>query len=247
MRTFNNGSAVYLVQYREFVISGEPIYKIGLTTRDIERLKEHKRCKVFHIISVPDCYEMETKLKKKFREIFIRRLDFREKELFEGDFNEIEKLFLRMVFEEKKIFEESRLEKKQEEMNEKKIEDNVLDNSIEKESKKIDIIHLNKYNEKDLQTLIEKNYLISDKGKTRTEEINFLMGMHICYLLEVFLGSCREEMADILFFARDINKYWEQMNDVAIKANLLILKKRVLRQILSQQIKKFATLKPKKL
>jgi len=75
-----------LLQEREFIKTGEPIYKLGKTTKTIqERLQGYpKGSRLILCIEVEDCHEKEKKLLDKFRREFKLRKDIGN-EYFEGD------------------------------------------------------------------------------------------------------------------------------------------------------------------
>ena len=77
---------IYLLQEREFIKTGEPIYKLGKTTKTIqERLQGYpKGSRLILCIEVEDCHEKEKKLLDKFRREFKLRKDIGN-EYFEGD------------------------------------------------------------------------------------------------------------------------------------------------------------------
>jgi hypothetical protein len=79
---------IYLLQLREFVKSGENIYKIGRSSRDgLERIKEYpKQSKLLFLSTVGDNTEyIESLIIKNFKEKFVQRTDIGT-EYFEGDY-----------------------------------------------------------------------------------------------------------------------------------------------------------------
>ena len=77
---------IYLLQEREFIKTGEPVYKLGKTTTTIQqRLQGYpKGSRLILCIEVEDCHEREKKLLDKFKREFKLRKDIGN-EYFEGD------------------------------------------------------------------------------------------------------------------------------------------------------------------
>jgi len=77
---------IYLLQLREFIKTGEQVYKIGRTTRKPEeRFQEYpKNSRVLTFVNVVICTKAERELLKIFNKKFIQRKEY-GKEYFEGD------------------------------------------------------------------------------------------------------------------------------------------------------------------
>ena len=76
---------VYLIQEREFVRTGEPIYRLGGTVRIKQKCREFPTdSKIITILRVNDCVRAEKYLLTRFKERFVQRRDFGNK-YFEGD------------------------------------------------------------------------------------------------------------------------------------------------------------------
>ncbi len=77
---------LYMLKEREFIKTGESIYKIGKTTRALQqRMSEYpKNSMLFIAILCEDCHKSELSLLKKFRMEYNNRCDI-GKEYFEGD------------------------------------------------------------------------------------------------------------------------------------------------------------------
>jgi len=76
---------VYLIQEREFVRTGEPIYRLGGTVRIEQKYREFPTdSKIITILRVNDCVRAEKYLLTRFKERFVKRTDFGNK-YFEGD------------------------------------------------------------------------------------------------------------------------------------------------------------------
>jgi hypothetical protein len=90
-------SYIYLIQEREFINSGENVFKIGRTRQEnFERFKNYpKGSKILLHTICNDCDNAERKIKSYFKKIFISRKDYGS-EYFEGS-------YLRMIFEMNKV------------------------------------------------------------------------------------------------------------------------------------------------
>lgn len=88
----NDQNNIYLIQEREFIKTEEDIYKIGKTTRDVEKRKKEypKGSKMYFNTSVSDCHKCEDKIKEVFNEEFVQRLDIGT-EYFEGNLKDMMK------------------------------------------------------------------------------------------------------------------------------------------------------------
>jgi hypothetical protein len=77
---------IYLLQEREFIKTGEDVYKIGKTTQDIQKRMQGypKGSKLVFVMPCTDCHETEKKLLKIFREKYARCKDIGA-EYFKGD------------------------------------------------------------------------------------------------------------------------------------------------------------------
>jgi len=78
---------IYLLCEREFIASGEPIYKLGRTKNVVTRFSQYPKGSEFWAFHrVDQVNETEYHLLKLFREIYIQRTDI-GREYFEGDVN----------------------------------------------------------------------------------------------------------------------------------------------------------------
>ena len=86
---------IYLIQEREFIKTGENIYKIGKTTQQRTcRFREYPKGSVLMLhIQVKECHELEKKLIEIFTEKFILRKDIGA-ESFQGDPIEMKKILI---------------------------------------------------------------------------------------------------------------------------------------------------------
>jgi len=81
---------IYLLQEREFLKTGELIYKVGRTTKpNYQRFNQYPNGSVllFQMICM-NCVKNETSIIEKFKEKFINRQDI-GREYFEGDYNDM--------------------------------------------------------------------------------------------------------------------------------------------------------------
>jgi len=81
---------IYLLQEREFLKTGELIYKVGRTTKpNYQRFNQYPNGSVllFQMICM-DCVKNEMSIIEKFKEKFINRPDI-GREYFEGDYNDM--------------------------------------------------------------------------------------------------------------------------------------------------------------
>jgi hypothetical protein len=78
---------IYLLQTREFVESGKPIYKLGKTTKPLlTRFNQYpKGSRLILQIECPDCDYCEKKLLELFRAKYVNKPDY-GREYFEGNF-----------------------------------------------------------------------------------------------------------------------------------------------------------------
>lgn len=80
----SNDNFIYLLKEREFVKSGENVYKLGKTSNPKNRLSAYPKGSMILFLTVcNDCGIAEKELLSKFRSIFIQRLDI-GREYFEG-------------------------------------------------------------------------------------------------------------------------------------------------------------------
>lgn len=93
---------VYMIQEREFLHSGEPVYKIGKTTQlPNSRLAGYpKGSRIIYYIDVSfsGCHFMEKQLITEFDRLYIQRADI-GRESYEGDLEKMKATFLRIVKE----------------------------------------------------------------------------------------------------------------------------------------------------
>jgi hypothetical protein len=85
---------IYIIHEREFVNTGQPIYKIGKTTKSIKRLSQYpKDSKLKLLLAVENCHESEKLLIVKFDEMFVNKPEI-GREYYEGELKEMIKLYL---------------------------------------------------------------------------------------------------------------------------------------------------------
>jgi hypothetical protein len=87
MELRHKGSYIYLIQEREFVLNGDPVFKYGRTTstNPAERLcKYPKDSKVVLVVSVDDCVAFEKMIRKAFLGKFKHAKEY-GREYFRGD------------------------------------------------------------------------------------------------------------------------------------------------------------------
>lgn len=98
----NNDNMIYLLQTREFISLGEPVYKIGQTTRGFARFKDscYKGCQVKTIYHCPnfDPQKLENILIDKFNENFIKRTDL-GREYFQGNIDDMITLIYSTIYD----------------------------------------------------------------------------------------------------------------------------------------------------
>ena len=89
---------VYMLKEREFLNSGEQVYKIGRSTQpNDKRFSQHPKGSVLLFQTIcSNCCNVEKDIKKKFKTEFKQRLDIGE-EYFEGNFNKMLYLLLDIV------------------------------------------------------------------------------------------------------------------------------------------------------
>lgn len=94
----NVGGYVYILQEREFINSGQPIYKMGRTQQeDFRRFKNYpKGSKMEFYSPCVDCKYAENKIKTVFKEKFKQRTDIGT-ESFEGDINQMRDIMYKIV------------------------------------------------------------------------------------------------------------------------------------------------------
>ena len=88
----------YLLQEREFIKEGTPVFKIGRSTQENgKRLKQYpKGSRVVLNIDVDDCIKVEREIIKVFDEKFKKRKDIGN-EYYEGDVNQMIKEFVKIT------------------------------------------------------------------------------------------------------------------------------------------------------
>jgi hypothetical protein len=85
---------VYLLQEREFVRSGENIFKIGKTTRPSERIKGYPNGSILFLnLPCENCDVMEKKLIKHFDEKFVKKSEI-GREYYEGELKNLIQEFI---------------------------------------------------------------------------------------------------------------------------------------------------------
>jgi hypothetical protein len=88
---------IYIIHEREFVNTGQPIYKIGKTTKSIKRLSQYpKDSKLKLLLAVENCHESEKLLIVKFDEMFVNKAEI-GREYYEGELKEMIKLYLDFI------------------------------------------------------------------------------------------------------------------------------------------------------
>jgi hypothetical protein len=97
---------VYVIKEREFIKSGENIYKIGRTERGYhKRVSQYPNNSiVFEIVKVPDAKKYESVIKKVFIERFRQRKDIGF-EYFEANILDIRKMLHRIIRRLDKIYD----------------------------------------------------------------------------------------------------------------------------------------------
>jgi T5orf172 domain len=91
---------VYIIQEREFINSGEPVYKIGKTTQEPSRRMDGypkgSRILLYIDVQFSGCHFMERNLIAEFDRLYIHREDI-GRESYEGDPEQMKATFLRVV------------------------------------------------------------------------------------------------------------------------------------------------------
>ena len=91
---------VYMIQEREFMKTGEPIYKIGKTTQEPSRRMEGypkgSRVIIYIETSLSGCHYMERQLIAEFDRLYKLRDDI-GREYYEGDLDRMKATFLRII------------------------------------------------------------------------------------------------------------------------------------------------------
>jgi hypothetical protein len=126
----NMSQYIYLLQEREFIKTGENIYKVGMTTKNnFERFNQYPKGSVllFQIIC-NDCKSIEKKVLKKFNKKFKIRKDIGN-EYFEGKYKNMIKIIYSTIKKEDNSEEE--IEDKNEEEIEDKNEEEIEDKNEE--------------------------------------------------------------------------------------------------------------------
>lgn len=88
---------IYLLQEREFIKTGEKIYKIGKSTQtNCRRLSSYpKDSKLIYCSEVQDCHKSEKNIISKFRDEFIQKKDIGA-EYFEGCYKKMKKIIFEL-------------------------------------------------------------------------------------------------------------------------------------------------------
>jgi len=110
----------YLIQEREFVISGENIYKQGKSEQEnTKRPGQYPKGSKLHLyLNTPDCDLVEREILNLFKEKYIHRTDIGS-EYFEGD---VEEMMSDMIKTRKKVIDEfENIKAESEEISEKEI------------------------------------------------------------------------------------------------------------------------------
>lgn len=90
--SFNDTQFFYLLIEREFIKTGESIYKIGRTIVVARRFMRYpKGSEIICVLKVPNCEQFETDIKVEFKRLFVNRLDIGD-EYFEGDIRKMKNI-----------------------------------------------------------------------------------------------------------------------------------------------------------
>lgn len=76
---------IYLIREREYIMSKEPIYKIGRTDDWNRRMKEYGACEMYMLVRVNNAYERELQI----IEIFRREFETKTRERFNGSVSDM--------------------------------------------------------------------------------------------------------------------------------------------------------------
>lgn len=97
------GGYVYILREREFINSGQHIYKMGRTQQeDFRRFKNYpKGSKMEFYSPCVDCKDAENKIKTAFKEKFKQRTDIGT-ESFEGDINQMRDIMYKIVEQQRR-------------------------------------------------------------------------------------------------------------------------------------------------
>jgi hypothetical protein len=90
---------IYILQEREFIKTGEPIYKIGKTRQvSLGRFSQYPNGSVLYFqLIVPDCDKLEKMIIRNFKIKYIQRTDI-GREYFQGDVFEMMECIYQEVF-----------------------------------------------------------------------------------------------------------------------------------------------------
>lgn len=100
---FKNTEFFYLLIEREFIKTGESIYKIGKTIVVNRRFVRYpKNSEIICVYKVANCEDFETKAKIEFKRQFIQRLDIGQ-EYFEGNCNTMKDIIYQLEKENRAI------------------------------------------------------------------------------------------------------------------------------------------------
>lgn len=95
----NKRHYIYILKEREFIKTGENIYKIGKTTQEpLKRMAQYpKGSMVFLIVKVDDCHKAERQLLGLFNKTFEQRKDI-GREYYHGNICDMIKLIMSTLF-----------------------------------------------------------------------------------------------------------------------------------------------------
>ena len=90
----NNNNFIYLLQEREFINSGDPIYKLGKTSNPKNRMSSYpKGSMILFLTLCNDCGIAEREILFKFRQIFISRSDIGSEYFYGNKFDMLRVLY----------------------------------------------------------------------------------------------------------------------------------------------------------
>lgn len=89
---------LYMIRLREFIKTGENVYKVGKTTQELnKRIRSYpKQSELILAVKVGDCHAGERRLLESMRKYFILRTDYGS-EYFEGHEDEMKKMFAQFL------------------------------------------------------------------------------------------------------------------------------------------------------
>ena len=89
---------VYILREREFIKSGETVYKIGKTINPKNRMSSYsKGSDILGLFKCENCDQMEKLLIETFDETFVKRKDI-GLEYYQGEIDEMIKTFVRLIY-----------------------------------------------------------------------------------------------------------------------------------------------------